>query len=206
MAPDGTPRQNLVNTDETRAADGKVLQALCLSCGLCCDGTLFKDVELQPGDNSQKLQSLGISVRFQSTASVQRSLSTQRPKLGKFPQPCSALCQDKSCRIYADRPKRCQEFECALFKSVAKGAMPVEVAGRTIRQARQRSDKVRRLLRELGDSNETLALSLRFRRVRRHVESNAISDEIADAYAGLTLAVHDLNMRLRADFYPSPSD
>ena len=124
----------------------------------------------------------------------------------KFPQPCSALCSDKTCRIYADRPIRCRQFECALFKSVSSVAVSAEAAFRIIRKARLRAEKVRRLLRKLGDEKETLALSLRFRRLRRRIESQPLTDEIADDYAKLSLAVHELNLQLRADFYPDPAD
>ena len=35
------------------------LQALCLECGLCCNGVLFADVRLQDGDKAEKLRGWG---------------------------------------------------------------------------------------------------------------------------------------------------
>ena len=164
-------------------------EALCLACGLCCNGVLFKDVELRDGDDAVRLESLGLLVER-----LKRKV--------RFPQPCSALCADNRCRIYADRPVRCREFECALLKGVSAGRVSNSEALRTIRIARHRSAKVRRLLVELGDKDEEQPLSARFRRTRRRVESGPIDENTADAYARLSLAVHDLNLLLRDAFYP----
>lgn len=165
---------------------GTVAEQLCLACGLCCNGVLFKDVELQPGDDAEKLKSLGLPLRNRHS---------------KFPQPCAALCGDNRCRIYAERPARCRQFECALFKSVASRKMPVAAALRTIRIARQRAERVLTLLRSLGDTDEHVALNLRFKRLRRRIESAPLDDEPAQRYADLTLAVQDLNLVLAQSFY-----
>ena len=170
-------------------ASDSVAQQLCLACGLCCNGVLFKDVELQPSDDAGRLASLGLPLRNRQS---------------KFPQPCAALCADNRCRIYADRPARCRQFECALFKSVAAGETPVAAALRTIRLARQRAERVRTLLRALGDTSEQVALSLRFKRLRRRIESTPPDDATAETYADLTLAVQDLNVLLAQSFYPDP--
>ena len=173
---------------------GSLAEQLCLTCGLCCNGVLFKDVELQPGDDAVRLKSLGLPVRNRQSAMGNRQ--------SKFPQPCVALCGDNRCRIYAERPARCRQFECALFKSVAAGETPVAAALRTIRTARQRADRVRALLHALGDTHEQVALSLRFKRLRQRLESAPLDDATAETYADLTLAVQDLNLLLAQSFYP----
>lgn len=168
---------------------------LCLQCGLCCDGTLFRDVELQPGDDAAKLRALGLPLRNDAVA--------------KFPQPCAALCPDLKCRVYADRPARCRQFECALFKAVTAEKMEFPAALKTIRQTRQQAEKVRRLLREMGDMGESIALAKRFKRVKRKFDSGEIpagldTETAYDGFAELSLAVHELDLRLRAKFYPDP--
>lgn len=166
--------------------------SLCLACGLCCNGVLFKDVELQPGDDAGQLQSLGLPVTIPRSAR----------RAPRFPQPCAALGADCRCQIYAERPARCRQFECSLLQLVTQGKMEMPAALRTIRQTRQRAERVRGLLRSLGDQNESLALSLRFQRLKRRLESSRLDEATADAYGELTLAVHDLNVILRAKFYP----
>lgn len=184
---------------------GSLPEQLCLACGLCCNGVLFKDVELQPGDDAELLLSLGLPVRGPRRVGRKsgRSLhSKPETRNSKFPQPCAALCEGNRCRIYADRPTRCREFECALFKSVAAGQTELAAALKTIRAARQRADQVRRLLRALGDADERLALSLRFKRTRRRLEAGGFDDASADTFGELTLAVHALNVLLSSRFYP----
>ena len=171
-----------------------VAEQLCLSCGLCCNGVLFKDVELQPGDDAKQLAALGLPLTHPKSPSL-------NPK-SKFPQPCAALCSDNRCRIYAERPARCRDFECALFKSVAAGQTELPAALRAVRTTIQRAAKVRDLLAALGDTDESLALSLRFKRARRRMESAAVDDATADTYADLTMAVHELNLLLAQKFYP----
>lgn len=167
-------------------------ETLCLNCGLCCNGVLFKDVELQAGDDVARLQSLGLPV------------STPRSAKGfaRFSQPCAALQADCKCCVYGDRPSRCRDFECAVFKAVQAGEMETAAALRTIKQARQKADKVLRLLRKLGDLDEHVALSVRFRRLKKRVESGQFEEEAVDLYGELTLAVHDLNLLLGTAFYP----
>lgn len=167
---------------------------LCPNCALCCDGVLFKDVELQPGDGAKRLASLGLPV-----SKIRTRPSPSRKQ--KFPQPCAAL-DVCDCRIYADRPARCRQFECALLKSVSGGEIEPAAALQVIRHARQRAEKLRALLRETGDADETRPLSLRFKRAKRRFEASPPDDTQAETFSRLTLAVHDLNLLLQEKFYP----
>lgn len=174
-------------------ASSDVVEQLCPHCALCCSGVLFRDVELQTGDDPGKLKALGLPLSPKRTTPAGR-----RPQ--KFPQPCAALA-GCDCRIYAGRPVRCREFECTLLKSVSAGETEVAAALRVIRDARARAEMVRRLLRQLGDVDENVALSLRFRRMQRRMESVVLEDETAEVFSQLTLAVHDLNLAMRKSFY-----
>jgi Fe-S-cluster containining protein len=164
---------------------------LCLECGLCCNGVIFADGQLQAGDDVKHLQSLGLVL-----ASNQKS----QIKNQKFQQPCAAF-DGCRCRIYADRPKYCREFECLLLQSVNDGRLETSAALRIIRTARQRAEKVKRLLREMGDTDEHVALSKRFRRTKKRAEAGALDEETADIFGQLTLAVHDLNVLLSEAFF-----
>ncbi|PIE08004.1 MAG: hypothetical protein CSA74_04035 [Rhodobacterales bacterium] len=72
-------------------------EALCLGCGLCCDGSLFWAVELAPGDE----------------------LPTEPPG-GRLPQPCPYY-GIAGCTIYAARPAQCRAFRCRVLDAVAQG-------------------------------------------------------------------------------------
>jgi Fe-S-cluster containining protein len=171
---------------------------LCLECGLCCNGVIFADVRLQPGDDPARLTSLGLPL---TAAPASRPART---RIQKFPQPCAAL-EGCRCSIYPDRPEYCRAFECLLLKRVQSGRLEIPAARRSIRAALRRAEEVKRLLRELGDREEQLALSPRFQRVKRRLESESPDEEAAEVFGRLTLAVHDLNVLLGETFYPAPT-
>mgnify|MGYP001616304967 CR=1 FL=1 len=118
---------------------------------MCCNGVLFADVELQPGDDAALLQTLGVKLFA---------------KGGKrrFGQPCACL-DGKLCRIYAGRPERCRSFNCRLVQRVQAGELTDEVALESTAAARRVSDAVRRLVRQLGDVDEAAPLSHRYSRI-----------------------------------------
>ncbi len=175
----------------TASNDG-VVEQLCPACGLCCNGVIFANLALQPDDDLARLRALDLPVR--------NSPSAVRPP--HLAQPCAAF-DGCRCRVYADRPRYCRDFECVLLKSVKAGGTEPAAALRIIRTARERADRVRRLLRALGDTDDHLPLSTRFRRAGKRLREQELSEEAADMYGQLTLAVHDLNLLLGDAFYPA---
>jgi len=89
-----------------------------------------------------------------------------------------------------------------LLKSVQAGRTRHAEALRIVATARERAEKVRGLLRELGDREEATALSVRFRRTTTRLKATELSEETAARYGELTLAVHDLNLLIGDAFYP----
>lgn len=166
-------------------------EQLCLACGLCCDGTLFDLVKLEPGDDAGKLKALGLPV----------TLSRGKTPVARFPQPCSALCEDRTCRLYAARPWQCRTFECRLFKDAKAGLVTFTAALSLVKQARRRSDNVRRLLRALGDADEHRALGERIHRTSERLEAGHADDAAKARFADLSLAVHRLKLLLQSRFY-----
>lgn len=175
----------------SNTAKDPLIEKLCLVCGLCCNGVIFADVKLRPGDDAQRLRSAGLPVT--------RPRSSRRPPC--MDQPCAAL-EGCRCQVYADRPQYCRQFECALLKSVIAGRNSPAQALRIIRSANRRADKVRDLLRALGDKHEASALSVRFRKTAKRLQAAEPDAEAADTYGQLTLAFHDLNLLLGDAFYP----
>ena len=88
---------------------------LCTSCGLCCDGTLFADVELVGQAEAARLEIMGLE------------LDDGETNAGLLSQPCAAL-QGGRCGIYAYRPKCCRVFECHLLQNAQRGAVTAERA------------------------------------------------------------------------------
>lgn len=169
----------------------QAVEQLCLACGLCCDGTLFDHVQLKAEDDAARLKSLGLPVA---------ATRTKTPVI-RFSQPCAALCADCTCRLYADRPRQCREFECGVYKKVQAGRISFATALGLVKKARRQAAKIRRLLRALGYTDEARPLAERFRRTQRRMEST-ITDEAANhTFAELGLAVHRLNLLAHDKFY-----
>lgn len=162
------------------------IEQLCPNCGLCCNGVLFGDVELQSGDAAGRLIELGLSLRKKGGKRV-------------FVQPCSCF-DGKLCRIYADRPARCRAFECGLLKRVQDGVMEANAALKRISEAQRMADKVRRLLRRLGQNDEQLALTKRYAQVMKTPIDLSASVDAAELRGELMLAVNDLMRVLQRDF------
>lgn len=73
------------------------MSALCLACGLCCDGSLFGFVPLEPAEIAPA-RARGLAV-----------IASGRG----FEQPCPAL--RGGCTLYAERPAACRRFTCRLL-------------------------------------------------------------------------------------------
>ena len=159
---------------------------LCPNCGLCCDSTLFADVELRKGDDAEHLQRLGFAL-FQKTET----------RLA-FNQPCSCF-DGRLCRNYGDRPKRCRLFECGLLKKVQAGEMTSRAALKKISEAKTSAEKVRKLLRQSGQCGEQMALTHRYAAaMSAPIDFSKEGD--ADQRGELMLAVNELMQRLQSDF------
>lgn len=96
--------------------------ALCLACGLCCDGTLHTFTKVLPGE-VEAMQRLGLKVYSAANGPA-------------FDQPCPCL-QAGSCTIYAHRPLSCRSYECKLFKKYAAGMVTLEEALGRVQKAKE---------------------------------------------------------------------
>jgi hypothetical protein len=159
---------------------------LCLRCGLCCDSTLFADVELRRGDDPQRLAALGLQVQQKT-----------KTKLAA-PQPCACF-DGKLCQIYADRPRRCRLFECGLLKRVDGGGMTAGAALKKIAEARRLAETVRQLLRAAGQRDEQMALTHRYAEAMELPVDLSV-DGAADQRGELMLAVNRLMQLLETNF------
>lgn len=121
---------------------------LCTHCALCCDGTLFADVELAGRKEATGLEAIGLEVEDDDGDGALLVL------------PCRAL-QGKRCGIYVHRPQCCRTFECGLLQNVRRGAAGVEQAERHIADALARVGRVKTLLAQLGHRAESLSLKER---------------------------------------------
>jgi Fe-S-cluster containining protein len=163
------------------------VEQLCPNCGLCCDSTLFADVELRAGDNVQRLKKLGLTLA-----------KKEQGKLA-FAQPCACF-DGKLCGIYHDRPKRCRLFECGLLKKVQAEEITADAALKKIKTAKIQAEKVRALLRTTGHRDEQMALTHRYTAVMSAPIDLKASENDSELRGELMLAVSDLMQTLQRDF------
>ena len=118
---------------------------LCTRCGLCCDGSLFADVELAGRAEATRLETMGLEIEDED-ADGELLL-----------QPCRAF-QGKRCAIYAHRPECCRTFECRLLQDVRRGAVGLERATERIARTLEQIGRVRKQLAHLGRRDGRLPL------------------------------------------------
>lgn len=101
---------------------GDDTEGLCQACGLCCDGSLFVAVPLEPDESVPGGAADGA---------------------GRLVQPCAF--HAGTCGIYAGRPEGCRAFTCRVFAAVAEGR-------RDRAWAEARIDDMRHILAGLDDA------------------------------------------------------
>ena len=131
---------------------------LCTRCGLCCDGSLFADVELAGAAEAAGLEVMGLEIEEDDADGA------------LLMQPCAAL-QGKRCGIYAHRPECCRTFECRLLQDARRGTVSVEQAIEHIAETLKHVGRVRKLAAELGQREVNLPLK------ERYADALALADE-----------------------------
>ena len=137
-------------------------ETLCTRCGLCCDGSLFADVELADGDEASGLEVMGLEIE-----------DADGDGGGLLAQPCGAL-KGRRCSIYRHRPDCCRTFTCRLLQEVKRDEAGIEQAKEKIVEALMRIERVKELIVQLGTDVELLPLK------ERSVEALALSEATAN--------------------------
>jgi Fe-S-cluster containining protein len=102
--------------------------ALCLSCGLCCDGALYDHVKLEREDR-ERLAENGFEAP------------------DRLSHPCPHFIE-QSCSIYAIRPWRCGDYQCEVLKQLYKGEIDAGAAHALVEQAKELRETVKSSLPE----------------------------------------------------------
>jgi hypothetical protein len=85
---------------------------LCLSCGMCCDGSLFSDGRLLD-DEVDRARSLDMAIVAPIVADG----------LSRFRQPCACF-RDGSCAVYDTwKPDVCTTYRCELLDGFTAGTI-----------------------------------------------------------------------------------
>ena len=161
-------------TEVTTSDDSSSSARLCAACGMCCDGVLFHSVNLQKGDSTRQIASLGMKLR-------------RKKGVEFFLQPCSMHSETGggcSCAIYEQRPSRCRLFNCQQLLAVASGAVPEAAALGKIQEARTRVAHLNEMIGQFGESNLNRSLSHRVAHaltLKKGEERTALHDRLEEA-------------------------
>lgn len=94
---------------------------LCAECGLCCNGSLFADVELTPRE-CDRMEAMGFNGSDDGEALIV--------------QPCGAL-RGTRCGIYQFRPRCCRTFECRILQEAKRGIITLSQAKARVAEAKK---------------------------------------------------------------------
>lgn len=159
---------------------------LCTACGMCCDGTMFQIVRMQPGDKPAELGRLGLKIRCHE---------------GEFhmEQPCAAL-QELRCTIYDKRPARCRLFNCQQLQRLGAGTISEDEAAAVIAETRGLVRQVRELIEQGGLREDGQALAERYERLISTPVNVALEPEMVPMREQLEAQMTELKAVLRREF------
>ncbi len=167
-----------------------IASRLCTACGLCCDGTMFQIVKMQPGDRPSELAKLGMRIRG---------------KEGEFhmEQPCPAL-KELCCTIYERRPARCRLFLCQQLRLLQAGETTENDVLALIEETRAQAVQVRDLIERCGLREDGQPLIERFERLTSTPVDEKLEPEIAAMREDLENAMKKLRLFINREFRPPP--
>jgi hypothetical protein len=165
-------------------------QALCRSCGLCCDGTLFTRVSLKPPDLLPPLQAAGIRILDGDESQY-------------FPQPCAAF-RECRCIVYDDRPAACRKYRCELLKNFESGSLSWDEAQERIGRVQELRALLRSELATLVPGAERLSVEA-MRGLAPPPAELAENSERMKTWAPVLLHLSVLVQSLQTEFQPRPA-
>jgi len=94
---------------------------LCLECGLCCTGKLFKRMIITPEESKyfkKDKKTLFKSIELIATDNGRKAVHSYVKT-----QACENIQEDNKCSVYENRPQVCKDFKCGVLKSYENGEM-----------------------------------------------------------------------------------
>lgn len=129
------------------------LSTLCQNCGLCCDGSLFTQVPLQPAE-------------AEALRRHELPLGQRADGAPVLTQHCAAL-NGRCCTVYADRPAPCRAYRCQLHLALGEGEVSLKEALEVVEGAHAHIRAVEATL-PAPDADATRAVMQRARRAQSY--------------------------------------
>lgn len=160
-------------------------QSICQACGICCDGTLFGQADIDSSGPDPSWP-----------AEVIRSVSDGK----KLPQPCPAY-QKQLCVIYSSRPKICVDFSCILLKEYSSGTISLQEALSTIQTTRGYQSAFNEAISEVITREANSSPDRLFGQFRSLFKKEFDTAEFRKAHSKILLIYARLKHQLRTRFH-----
>ena len=129
---------------------------ICLSCGLCCEGTVIGFVQV----GREELPLLRDVIDIENTNGD-----------GFFLQSCKKYCD--GCTIYSRRPKQCDKFECGLLKSFNQKEVNFDSALEIINVVKQKQNDIESKIALLPFDLQSQSFYFKMGEVKKLLQKNA---------------------------------
>jgi uncharacterized protein len=156
---------------------------ICLSCGLCCDGTLIGFVELSREEMPTLKKIMDIEDDNVS---------------GFFLQPCNSFCN--GCNVYSDRPKHCASFKCELLKSVEQKNLEFDSAVETINLVKQKKISMENTLAQLQLELKSKSFNFKMVELKIFLQKKKAESPLTQNHLVLMSELEQLNELLSVKF------
>ena len=164
---------------------------LCITCGLCCNGTLFDYADLKEHE-------------FEQVVRLGMKPADDTNKTG-FSLPCPQLDGTK-CSCYGDRPSVCGDFMCELVDTLTTGEMSLDETQHVVARTKEISNELRAQLRAATGGGPELSiyqLTVQLADVSKlSGDERAFRREHAAMYLGLA----SLHLTLSTHFMPEDAE
>lgn len=107
---------------------------LCLDCGLCCSGVMFRGLTLEQNEVRKFSRPVKHTYDLIPTHTIYK---TKNRIAYPFEAGCEHLQKDNKCKIYEDRPANCQRYECPMLIRYRNKEISYEVALNKIKRIKE---------------------------------------------------------------------
>ena len=140
------------------------LSAICVSCGLCCNGTLYHVAPLTRAEYDNLIAVLDLELDSKGQAFLQL--------------PCAAL-EGTACTRYETRMNICRDYHCGVLEKVADGTLDQEAAVAIVAQARVLAGRLADLMPPGGGASSRITLTQRVKNRYQQIQKIPVSERTA---------------------------
>ena len=156
---------------------------ICLSCGLCCDGTLIGFVELNTQEKTELRELMDI---------------VESNEKGFFLQPCNKYCD--GCTIYSQRPKQCASYKCGLLKSVEQKELDFNLALEIINEVKQKKINIEKNITTLQLELQSQSFYFKMIELKKLLQKYEAESSLKQKYLELISELEQLDNLLVSKF------